>query len=91
MAGNGSLSRIFSPEFNSSSSAGCLSFFFAMDYEGGANTSLTVYRGGGGVWNEIWRVTSAALERSEVRYNKSPWIPARVPIPSDSSNQVKNN
>lgn len=31
--------------------------------------------------DELWRVTSAVIDRS-VNRNKSPWIPARVPIPS---------
>ena len=43
-----------------------------------------------GALQELWRVTSAALERASpgIRF-KSPWIPARVPISStDETFQV---
>ena len=41
-----------------------------------------------GPLEELWRVTSIALDRSVGR-GKSTWIPARVPIPpNDAVNQV---
>ncbi|XP_057373369.1 uncharacterized protein LOC130694310 [Daphnia carinata] len=77
--GKSSVSRLFSPSFPGNATY-CLSFFFTMVYNS-PNSTLTVYRLSEGPLNELWRVTAAAIDRSGGR-NKSPWIPARVPIPA---------
>ncbi|XP_045031391.1 uncharacterized protein LOC116925410 [Daphnia magna] len=77
--GKSSASRLFSPPFPGNATY-CLSFFFTMAYNS-PNSTLTVYRLSEGPLNELWRVTAAAIDRSGNR-NKSPWIPARVPIPT---------
>ncbi|KAI9556583.1 hypothetical protein GHT06_016373 [Daphnia sinensis] len=77
--GKSSVSRLFSPTFPGNATY-CLSFFFTMAYNS-PNSTLTVYRRSEGPLDELWRVTAAAIDRSGSR-NKSPWIPARVPIPT---------